>query len=107
MLVLAIVQLPPLLVLGPIAVWVFSVTDGLPATIFLVFAIIVSASDAFLKPMFLGRGIDVPMLVILIGAIGGAMSQGIIGLFIGAVVLALVYELLTAWMAPDDREPAA
>ena len=106
-LVLAIVQLPPILILGPIAVWVFSVMDGLPATIFLVFAIIVSASDAFLKPMFLGRGVDVPMLVILIGAIGGAMSQGIIGLFIGAVVLALGYELLTAWMAPDDREAAA
>jgi predicted PurR-regulated permease PerM len=106
-LVLAIVQLPPILILGPIAVWVFSVMDGLPATIFLIFAIIVSASDAFLKPMFLGRGLDVPMLVILIGAIGGAMSQGIIGLFIGAVVLALGYELLTAWMAPDDREAAA
>jgi len=72
--------------------------------IFLVYALVVSISDAFLKPMLLGRGLDVPMLVILIGAIGGAMSQGIIGLFIGAVVLALGYELVTAWMASDEPE---
>ena len=101
-LVLAIVQLPPILILGPIAFWVFSVADTLPATIFLVYSFIVSISDAFLKPMLLGRGVDTPMLVILIGAIGGAISSGIIGLFIGAVVLALGYELLVAWMAPDE-----
>jgi predicted PurR-regulated permease PerM len=103
-LVLAIIQLPPILILGPIAIWVFSVMDAVPATIFLVYALIVSISDAFLKPMLLGRGLDVPMLVILIGAIGGAMSQGIIGLFIGAVVLALGYELVTAWMASDESK---
>ena len=100
-LVLAIVQLPPLLILGPIAIWYFSVAEPLPAILFLVYAIIVSASDAFLKPMLLGRGVDVPVLVILIGAIGGAMAQGIVGLFIGAVILAVGYELLVAWMAPD------
>jgi predicted PurR-regulated permease PerM len=106
-LVLAIIQLPPILILGPIAFWVFSVADTVPATIFLVYAIIVSSSDAFLKPMLLGRGVDTPMLVILIGAIGGAISAGIVGLFIGAVILALGYELLVAWMAPDALEPAA
>ena len=104
-LVLAIVQLPPILILGPISVWVFSVSDPVPATIFLVFSIIVSVSDAFLKPMLLGRGVETPMLVILLGAIGGAITQGVMGLFIGAVILALGYELLIAWMAPD--EPAA
>ena len=103
-LVLAIIQLPPILVLGPIAFWVFSVAEPVPATIFLVFAIIVSASDAVLKPMLLGRGVKTPMLVILIGAIGGAIAMGIIGLFIGAVVFALGYELLVAWMAPDEPE---
>jgi predicted PurR-regulated permease PerM len=55
--------------------------------------------------MLLGRGLSTPMLVILIGAIGGALMSGIVGLFIGAVVLALGYELLTAWMAPDAPEP--
>ena len=106
-LVLAIIQLPPILILGPIAIWVFSVADPIPATIFLVYAIIVSASDAFLKPMLLGRGVETPMLVILIGAIGGAIASGIVGLFIGAVILALGYELLIAWMAPDETESVA
>lgn len=103
-LVLAIIQLPPLLIMAPIAIWVFSVAEPIPATIFFVYALIVSSSDAFLKPMLLGRGVDTPMLVILIGAIGGAISAGIVGLFIGAVVLALGYELLVAWMAPDEPE---
>lgn len=106
-LLLAIMQLPPLLVLAPVAIWVFSVADPVPATIFAVYAFIVSISDTFLKPMFLGRGVDVPMPVILIGAIGGAMSAGIVGLFIGAVVLALGYQLLVAWMASDEEADAA
>ena len=104
-LVLAIIQLPPIIILGPIAVWVFSVAEPVPATIFLVYSSIVSVSDAFLKPMLLGRGTETPMLVILIGAIGGAIASGVIGLFIGAVVLALGYELLVGWMAPD-KNPA-
>ena len=105
-LVLAIIQLPPILILGPIAVWVFSVADPVPATIFLVYSIIVSLSDAFLKPMLLGRGVEVPMLVILLGAIGGAITQGIIGLFIGPVILALGYQIFVAWMVPDEPQVA-
>jgi predicted PurR-regulated permease PerM len=107
-LVLAIVQLPPLIVLGPIAIWYFSVADPVPATIFLVYATVVSVSDAFLKPLLLGRGVETPMLVILIGAIGGAIVEGIVGLFTGAVILALGYEIFMAWLAPDDTsgEPA-
>ncbi len=58
----------------------------------------VSFSDAFLKPMFLGRGMEIPMPVILIGAIGGMLRAGIIGLFVGAVVLAIGYKMFTAWM---------
>jgi predicted PurR-regulated permease PerM len=106
-LVLAIMQLPPLLVLGPIAVWVFSVADPVPATIFMVYSLIVSFSDGLLKPLFLGRGVDVPMLVILLGAIGGMITSGIIGLFIGAVVLALGYQLFQFWLAEGkEDEPA-
>jgi predicted PurR-regulated permease PerM len=104
-LVVAIIQLPPILVLGPVAFWYFSVADPVPATIFLVFSFIVSFLDGILKPMLLGRGLETPMLVILIGAIGGAIMSGIVGLFIGAVVLALGYELLVAWMVPDEPEP--
>ena len=101
-LVLAIVQLPPLIVLGPIAIWYFSVAEPVPATIFLIYATIVSVSDAFLKPLLLGRGVETPMLVILIGAIGGAIFEGIMGLFTGAVILALGYEIFMAWMVPDE-----
>lgn len=100
-LVLAVVQLPPLLILGPIAVWVFSVADPIHATVFLIYAIIVSISDSFLKPLLLGRGMDIPMLVILIGAIGGMISAGLLGLFLGPVVLAVGYRILTEWMASD------
>lgn len=103
-LLLAIMQLPPLLILGPIAVWVFSVSDATPATIFAIYAFVVSISDSFLKPMFLGRGMDIPMLVILIGAIGGAFTSGIVGLFIGAVVLAVGYKLLIAWMVNEEDD---
>lgn len=104
-LVLAIAQLPPILVLGPIAAYYFSVADTTPAIAFLIFSIIVSTSDAFLKPLFLGRGMSIPMIVILLGAIGGMILSGIIGLFVGAVVLALGYELMIDWLGqtPDTE----
>ncbi len=101
-LILAIVQLPTLIILGPIAFWVFSVADPMPATLFAVYSVIVSLSDSVLKPMLLGRGVAVPALVILLGAIGGAILMGIMGLFVGAVVLALGYEILKAWMETDE-----
>ena len=101
-LMLAIMQLPPVIILGPIGIWVFSVAEPVPATIFLVYALIVGASDGFLKPLFLGRGMDIPMLVILLGAIGGMILSGIIGLFIGAIVLAMGYEVLMSWMETDE-----
>ena len=67
----------------------------------MIWGIIVSASDAFLKPIFLGRGADVPMLAILLGAIGGMMLYGIIGLFVGAVILTLSYKVFKALLVDD------
>jgi len=101
---LAILQLPPLLVLGPLVVYVFSYANTTPAVLFLVWSVIVSASDAFLKPLLLGRGVDVPMLAILLGAIGGMIMSGIIGLFVGAVVLALSYKVFQAILVDDVLE---
>jgi len=103
-LVLAIAQLPPILVLGPIAAYYFTVADTTPAIAFLIFSIIVSASDAFLKPLFLGRGMNIPMLIILLGAIGGMLLSGIIGLFVGAVILALGYELMVDWLGQNQSD---
>jgi len=97
-LVLAIAQLPVLIILGPIIAYVFSYADTTPAIIFAIWCVFVSASDAILQPLMLGRGMSTPMLVILLGAIGGMLLSGIIGLFI---VLALGYELFVAWLDDD------
>jgi len=103
-LLLAIIQLPPLLILGPIIVYEFSVAETVPAVIFMIWSLIVSVSDGFLKPLFLGRGMDIPMLVILLGAIGGMILSGIIGLFVGAVVLAVGYTLFMAWLDQEQQD---
>jgi len=103
-LVLAIAQLPSILVLGFVIAYVFSVAESTPAIIFAVYCLLVGFSDNLLKPLFLGRGMSTPMLVILLGAIGGMLLSGIIGLFVGAIVLALGYELFIKWL--DDGEAA-
>jgi len=102
-LVLAIAQLPPILVLGFVMAYVFSVADTTPAVIFAIYCVIVSGSDGFLKPLFLGRGMSTPMLVILLGAIGGMLLSGIIGLFVGAIILALGYELFMKWLNEEQE----
>jgi len=102
-LLLAIVQLPPILILAPIILYVFSASSTTVAVIFMIWSIVVSMSDAFLKPLLLGRGVEVPMLIILVGAIGGMITSGIIGLFVGAVVLALGYELFNAWLKEGQQ----
>ncbi len=107
-LVVAVCQLPPIIVLGPVAAYVFSVAETTPAVIFLIWAIFVMAIDSVLKPILMGRGVDIPMLVILIGALGGLMLAGIIGLFVGAVILASMYTLFMAWLdESDDNHSAA
>lgn len=98
-LVLAIVQIPALVAMIPAIAIVFSYADTTPAIIFTIYAIFVALSDNFLKPMLLGKGLETPMLVILIGALGGMMLQGILGLFIGPVVLALGYQIYSTWVA--------
>jgi predicted PurR-regulated permease PerM len=101
-LVFAIAQLPPALVLAPVIFYVFSTSSTTVAVIFMIWAILVSLSDMVLKPLLLGRGVDVPMLVILMGAIGGMITAGIVGLFAGAVILALGYKLFQAWMLKGE-----
>jgi predicted PurR-regulated permease PerM len=81
---------------------VFSYASTVVAVVFLVWSVLVSMSDGVLKPILLGRGSDVPMLVIFVGAIGGFASTGIIGLFVGAIVLSVSYELFIAWLEMED-----
>jgi predicted PurR-regulated permease PerM len=101
---LAIAQLPPLIILAPIMVYAFSAFDTTTAVIFTVYQMVAGASDSFLKPLLMGRGLDIPMPVILIGAIGGMIMSGIIGLFAGAVILSIFYKLFSRWMAQQAEE---
>jgi len=94
----AIAQLPALIVLLPIMIWSFSAYDTTTAVIFSIWSLLAGASDNILKPMLMGRGVDIPMPVILIGAIGGMASSGIFGLFAGAVILSIWYKLFTEWL---------
>jgi len=97
-LLLAVVQLPTMLLLGPIVVYVFATSSTVTAVLFAIWSLVVGLSDNVLKPMLLGRGVDVPTLVIFMGAIGGFILEGIIGLFAGAVILAVGYTLFKAWL---------
>ncbi len=99
LLALAVAQIPPLIVMGPVIVYVFATASGITAVIFAIWGILVSISDAFLKPLLLGRGLEIPMLVILLGAIGGMIANGVIGLFTGAVVLAIGWKLVVAYVS--------
>jgi predicted PurR-regulated permease PerM len=102
-LLLAVVQLPPLLILGPIIFYVFSSSSTITAILFAIWSVLVSISDPFLKSLLLGRGVDVPMLIIFIGAIGGFITSGIIGLFVGAIVFTAGYKLFLRWLTEETQ----
>ena len=80
-------------------------SDTLTAVLFLAWMLVVSVIDNVLKPILLGRGVEVPMLVIFVGAIGGFLAAGIIGLFVGPVLLVLGYRLFLAWLELDAKIP--
>ncbi len=101
---LGIVQLPATLVTLPILIWVWGSQDTVAAVLFTAWIVPAGLADNVLKPILLSRGVEAPMLVIFIGAIGGFIFSGIIGLFIGAVIVVLAYELFTAWLADATEE---
>ncbi|UCE83991.1 MAG: AI-2E family transporter [Deltaproteobacteria bacterium] len=97
---LAIIQIGILPVAIPVMIYMFSTADTLTAGLLTGWVILVSLLDNFLKPILLGRGAPVPMLVIFLGAIGGFLYMGFIGLFVGAVILSLGFKLFRVWL--DD-----
>jgi predicted PurR-regulated permease PerM len=103
-LLLSVVQVGIFPVVIPVLIYVFTKADPVTFVLFLVWSLLVGALDNILKPMLLGRGVAVPMAVIFIGAIGGFLTSGIIGLFVGSVVLVLGYKLLLAWLHEDEDE---
>jgi predicted PurR-regulated permease PerM len=86
------------LVLIPAVIYVFATASVTKAVIFLVWCIIVGLMDNILKPLLLGRGVAVPVAVVFLGAIGGFVAVGVIGLFVGAIVLSVGYKLFLAWL---------
>jgi predicted PurR-regulated permease PerM len=105
---LAVIQLGVGLIVIPAVVYVFATADTATAVLFLVWGIFVTLLDNVLKPILLGRGVQVPMAIIFVGAIGGFLAHGIIGLFVGSVVLALGYTLFSAWLRESQElEPGA
>jgi predicted PurR-regulated permease PerM len=102
MFMLCIVQIGPLLVLLPAVIWLYY-TGTLGWTIFLLISgVFVVSMDNVLRPLLIRRGADLPMLLILVGVIGGLMAFGLIGVFVGPAMLAVTYTLLLAWLAEDE-----
>jgi predicted PurR-regulated permease PerM len=87
-----------MIVLIPAIVYMFAIASTTKASVFLVWCLFVGLMDNVLKPVLLGRGAAVPVAVVFLGAIGGFMAMGIIGLFIGAIVLSVGYKLFLAWL---------
>ncbi len=106
-LILATVQLPTALILIPTIFYVASVADLVPTVIYGIWITLVAFSDNILKPLLLGRGSTAPMAVIFLGAIGGFILSGIVGLFVGAVVLVVSYKMFLIWLYADrpDKLP--
>jgi predicted PurR-regulated permease PerM len=97
-LLLAIIQLPSGIVGIPVIIYLYTAKEPLPATLWSALIVLFSLSDNILKPWLMGRGAPVPMLVIFLGAIGGMIMSGFIGLFTGAIILAIGYKLATIWL---------
>ena len=90
------------LTLIPAVIYMFTISSVTNASIFLVWCVIVASVDNVLKPLLLGRGVAVPIAVVFLGAIGGFVAMGLIGLFVGAIVLSVGYKLFLAWL---DQSP--
>jgi len=106
-LILAVVQIGVGPVLLPVIFWAFSTQSSTAASLFLAWSIVVMLMDNVLRPLLLGRGVAVPMPVVFIGAVGGLLRSGIIGLFLGAVILSVGYKLLMDWTGSRRAAEAA
>jgi predicted PurR-regulated permease PerM len=98
-LMLCVAQLGPALVMLPAVGWMYWSGEGVTATILLILTIPCMVIDNFLRPVLIRKGVDLPLLLILVGVIGGLVAFGLIGLFLGPTVLAVGYTLFDAWVA--------
>src|SRR4029077_4297060 len=108
-LVLGIAQVPALLITLPCIVYIWASGDYSTgaAVAHTIILLLTGMADNVLKPLMLGRGVDVPMPVILLGALGGMASGGILGMFVGATLLALGYQIFMGWIATSPNSDPA
>src|SRR5882757_3442663 len=103
-LILTIVQIGAAIVLFPAIIWIWTDKDFTTALLLTLFLGIVGVLDNILKPLVMGRGLTTPALVIFVGVIGGTLAHGIVGLFIGPIILSLAWELTVAWIRTDHAK---
>ncbi len=100
--ILCVLQIPVFIVTLPIIIYMFSTKELVPAIVWTALMLVVGTSDNILKPILLGKGAPVPMLVIFIGVIGGFILSGFIGLFTGAIILSIGYKLFIGWLNAEN-----
>jgi predicted PurR-regulated permease PerM len=100
--VLCVAQLGPLPVLVPALIWLFWSGSSGAGSVLLAFTLLVAVVDNVLKPVLIRRGVDLPLILIVAGVIGGMVGFGVLGLFIGPVILAVTYTLLQSWVLEDQ-----
>ncbi len=98
LLIMTIAQIPAIIFNIPLIIYLFAFMDPLPATLWTVYFLLMGLIDNILKPLIMGKGADVPMLIIFFGAIGGFIAFGFMGLFLGAIILSLAYKLYITWV---------
>ena len=102
-LLLAIIQLPTGIIGIPVIIYLYSTREPLTATLWAILILLLSLADNFIKPYLMGKGAPVPMIVIFLGAIGGMVMSGFIGLFTGAIILSMGYKLATSWLGAEAK----
>jgi predicted PurR-regulated permease PerM len=107
MVLLCLAQLGPFLVLVPSVIWLYWSGQPVWGTVLLVVTVIAGTLDNVIRPFLIRKGADLPLLLIFSGVIGGLIAFGIVGLFIGPVVLAVTYTLLKAWVKGGAQEEGA
>jgi len=101
-LILGIIQIGPSIIIIPVIIWAWMTMETTSALLFTAYMVPVNLLDNLLRPVVMGRGLKTPMLVILVGVIGGTLAYGITGLFLGPIVLAVIWELFVAWIGEHE-----
>jgi predicted PurR-regulated permease PerM len=96
-LLLGIIQIGPSIILVPLVIWSWFSMDATSAALFSLYMIPVNLLDNVLRPLVMAKGLDTPMWIILLGVFGGTIVHGMIGLFVGPVVLSIAWQLIVLW----------